>query len=621
MRCRTRSLGHWSLWRRQTTSSECGFRHGDGFAVLLSGSGSDGVVGAKAVKERGGLILVQDPSEAAHSGMPRAAIATGIADIVLPVRELVGRLAALARARQHVVIGAQVTGDAAEEVPVEEESALRDVLDVLRKRTGHDFSKYKRSTVLRRLSRRMQLAHRRTIAEYLEYLRASVPEAHALLNDLLISVTTFFRDPDAWAALQAQVIAPLVEQSDPDIQVRAWVPGCATGEEAYSLAMLFHEEFAHHDRPPHFIVFASDVDDTALAVAREGLYPQAISADVPDARLHRYFRPDDDHYRVLTEIRDHLVFAAHSILRDPPFSRLHLISCRNLLIYLDRDLQSQVMSIFRYACRDEGTLFLGASESANEELFHTIDKKHRIFAMTVNFSLLALDQIVNNAATILHMSSGQFNIPLAIRMTTGAGRQLAAQHSHSLEGWYAHIPGIKILTPATLEDARGMLWTALEDPDPVLIFENGLLYNMEGELAADAGPVEISRAAIRRPGKDISLITYGGTLFKTLQAAEELGREHNIDAEVIDLRTLRPLDSETIVDSVTRTHRAVIIDEGWKTGSISAEIMARIMENAVYELDAPVARVCTWKCRCPIRNILKMRRFHRCQRSSPRLAG
>jgi pyruvate dehydrogenase E1 component beta subunit len=212
--------------------------------------------------------------------------------------------------------------------------------------------------------------------------------------------------------------------------------------------------------------------------------------------------------------------------------------------------------------------------------------------MTVNFSLLALDQIVNNAATILHMSGGQFNIPLVIRMTTGAGRQLAAQHSHSLEGWYAHIPGIKILTPATLEDARGMLWSALEDPDPVLIFENGLLYNMEGELDADAGPVDISKAAIRRPGQHISLITYGGTLFKTMAAAEELARD-GIEAEVVDLRTLRPLDTATIVDSVTRTHRAVIIDEGWKTGSISAEIMARIMENAFYELDAPVARVCS----------------------------
>ena len=212
--------------------------------------------------------------------------------------------------------------------------------------------------------------------------------------------------------------------------------------------------------------------------------------------------------------------------------------------------------------------------------------------MTVNFSLLALDQIVNNAATILHMSGGQFNIPLVIRMTTGAGRQLAAQHSHSLEGWYAHIPGIKVLTPATLEDARGMLWTALEDPDPVLIFEHGLLYNMEGELAADAAAVDISHAAIRRPGKQLSLITYGGTLFKTLQAAEELAGD-GIDAEVVDLRTLRPLDTATIIESVQRTHRAVIVDEGWKSGSIAAEIMARIMENAFYELDAPLARVCS----------------------------
>ena len=212
--------------------------------------------------------------------------------------------------------------------------------------------------------------------------------------------------------------------------------------------------------------------------------------------------------------------------------------------------------------------------------------------MTVNFSLLALDQIVNNAATILHMSGGQFNIPLVIRMTTGAGRQVAAQHSHSLEGWYAHIPGIKIVTPATLEDARGMLWTALKDPDPVLIFEHQGLYNIEGELAADAGAVDIERAAVRRPGTDVSLITYGGTLRKALQAAEELA-EVGIDAEVVDLRTLRPLDTGAINSSVTRTHRAVIIDEGWRSGSISAEISARIMESAFYELDLPVERICS----------------------------
>ena len=212
--------------------------------------------------------------------------------------------------------------------------------------------------------------------------------------------------------------------------------------------------------------------------------------------------------------------------------------------------------------------------------------------MTVNFSLLALDQIVNNAATMLHMSGGQFNIPLVIRMTTGAGRQLAAQHSHSLEGWYAHIPGLRIVAPATLEDARGMLWTALEDPDPVLMFEHNGLYNMEGDLAAEAGPVDLDRAAIRRAGTDVSLITYGGTLWKTVSAAEELARM-KISAEVIDLRSLRPLDTAAIVESVRRTHRAAIVDEGWRSGSISAEISARIMEEAFYELDAPVARICS----------------------------
>jgi pyruvate dehydrogenase E1 component beta subunit len=212
--------------------------------------------------------------------------------------------------------------------------------------------------------------------------------------------------------------------------------------------------------------------------------------------------------------------------------------------------------------------------------------------MTVNFSLLALDQIMNNAATITHMSGGQFAIPLVIRMTTGAGRQLAAQHSHSLEGWYAHIPGIKIVTPATLDDARAMLAPALDDPNPVLVFEHGTLYNFEGELSAGRPEVDIERAAIRRPGRDVSLIAYGGTLAKALEAADALEAE-GVDAEVVDLRVLRPLDEATVVESVARTSRAVIVDEGWRSGSISAEISARIMERAFYDLDAPVARVCS----------------------------
>lgn len=212
--------------------------------------------------------------------------------------------------------------------------------------------------------------------------------------------------------------------------------------------------------------------------------------------------------------------------------------------------------------------------------------------MTVNFSLLALDQILNNAATILHMSGGQFNVPLVIRMATGAGRQLAAQHAHSLEGWFAHIPGIRILTPATLEDARGMLWTALEEPDPVIIFENNTLYNMEGTLAEDAGPVDIDRARVCRQGSDLTIITYSACLHKSLEAAKSLARE-GIEAEVIDLRSLRPLDDATYLASVARTHRALIVDEGWRSGSISAEISARIMEQSFYELDLPVMRLCS----------------------------
>ncbi|MBI3993736.1 MAG: alpha-ketoacid dehydrogenase subunit beta [Candidatus Lambdaproteobacteria bacterium] len=212
--------------------------------------------------------------------------------------------------------------------------------------------------------------------------------------------------------------------------------------------------------------------------------------------------------------------------------------------------------------------------------------------MTVNFVLLALDQIINTAATLRHMSGGQFSVPLVITMATGAGRQLAAQHSHSLEGWLAHVPGIKIVAPATLEDARGMLWSALEDPDPVLLFEHATLYNMEGDLDDAAGAVPISGAAVRREGSDVSLITYGGTLFKTIAAADALAQEH-ISAEVIDLRALRPLDDASVLASVRKTHRAVIVDEGWRSGSLAAEIAARLAEQAFYELDAPVERVCS----------------------------
>lgn len=212
--------------------------------------------------------------------------------------------------------------------------------------------------------------------------------------------------------------------------------------------------------------------------------------------------------------------------------------------------------------------------------------------MTINFSLLALDQVVNNAATIRHMSGGQYSIPLIVRMATGGGRQLAAQHSHSLEAWYAHIPGIKAIAPATVQDARFMLRGALREPDPVFIFEHAMLYPMEGEVDESAAALNISNAAVRRPGKDATVVTYGGSLPKCLQAAESLAQD-GIEIEVIDLRSLRPLDLTTVLGSVAKTHRAVIVDEGWRTCSLAAEISAQIMEGGFYDLDAPVARVCS----------------------------
>jgi pyruvate dehydrogenase E1 component beta subunit len=213
--------------------------------------------------------------------------------------------------------------------------------------------------------------------------------------------------------------------------------------------------------------------------------------------------------------------------------------------------------------------------------------------MTINFSLLALDQIVNSAATLRHMSGGQFSVPIVIRMATGAGRQLAAQHSHSLECWYAHIPGIRVVAPATIADARGMLWTALEDPDPVVIMEHATLYNEEGELPANGEmAVDIDRAAIRRAGSDATIIAYSANVMKALAAAEQLAAE-GIACEVIDLRTLRPLDDATIIASVRKTRRAVVVDEAWRTGSLAAEVSSRITEQAFYDLDAPVERVCS----------------------------
>ena len=346
--------------------------HGEDFAIVLSGAGSDGSVGIKAIKEAGGIILVQDPDEAEYGSMPRSAVATGLADFVLPVREIAARLPELIRNPRN---------PPSDELTETDGEAMPRILSHLRVRSGHDFSSYKKSTIRRRIARRMQVQRAETMADYLAILRENSHEAQSLFADLLISVTTFFRDAGAFEQLAALVIPRLFEDKAASDTIRVWVPGCATGEEAYSIAMLLLEEAGRQEIRCGLQVFASDLDDSALIVAREGRYPVAIEADMTEERLRRFFVREGDHFRVSPELRDVVLFAKHSLLRDPPFSRVDLISCRNVLIYLDREVQHEVCTTFHFALQRSGYLFLGSSENADGPVgaFRAIDREARIY--------------------------------------------------------------------------------------------------------------------------------------------------------------------------------------------------------------------------------------------------
>ncbi len=349
--------------------------HGDGAAIILSGTGTDGAVGILAIKEKGGLILVQSPEEAEYDGMPRSAIATGVVDVVAPVAILAQRLVA---AKQTTIVLPLVPSE--EALPADDEQTLRQLLAHLRLRTGYDFSGYKRATLLRRLTRRLQLAHLTTLTAYLHRVRQDGDEVMALFHDLLIHVTAFFRDPEAWEAL-VTVMPNLFAGKGRADTVRVWSMGCATGEEAYSLAILLQEYADTLPDPPMIQIFASDLGPDALAIARAGVYPQAIAADINAERLTRFFIADNGHYRVRPELRERILFAHHNLLQDPPFSRLDLLVCRNVLIYLQRDLQTQIFQTFAYALRPNGVLFLGNAETSdgNTELFVSLDKRHRLY--------------------------------------------------------------------------------------------------------------------------------------------------------------------------------------------------------------------------------------------------
>jgi two-component system CheB/CheR fusion protein len=347
-------------------------------AVVLSGLDGDGSIGIKRIKERGGLTVVQDPDEALHPSMPRTAIDTGMIDWVLPVQDMPNRLLSYFRLETSVELPPEEPP--ADATAHQHESDLRDVLTFLRTRSGRDFSCYKRATVLRRIGRRMQVNGVDNLAAYLTCLRTRNGEALALLQDLLISVTNFFRDPDCFDALEAHIPA-LFEGKGPADAVRVWVVACATGEEAYSIAMMLTEYARKLEAPPLIQVFATDLDEQAVQTAREAMYPAAIEADVSEERLRRFFLKEHNGYRVRRELRESVLFAVHDVLQDSPFSRQDLVTCRNLLIYLNREAQARVFATLHFALVPHGKLFIGSSETMDDgsPMFTVLDKKHRIY--------------------------------------------------------------------------------------------------------------------------------------------------------------------------------------------------------------------------------------------------
>ena len=482
-------------------------------AVVLSGAEGDGAIGIKRVKERGGLTVAQDPEECGHPAMPRSAIATGMVDWTLPAAEMVPRLLAYFRLEGHLRLPSEVAppAQAAASRQGDDEVTLREILAFLRTRTGRDFTGYKRATIVRRIARRMQVNGTDHLSGYLNFLRTRPGEAPALLQDLLISVTNFFRDPECFEALRPH-LQELLRAKAAGESVRVWVPGCATGEEAYSLAVMLCDCAREMDSPPHIQVFATDLDEGAIRIAREGLYPSSIEADVSQDWLRRYFSKEHRGWRVRREVREMVLFAEHDLLKDSPFSRLDLVSCRNLLIYLERDVQQRVFQTFHFALRPQALLFLGASESCEDEgnLFSVVDKRNRIF---------------------MQHPLARPVLPVPVPARAGAPGQVMMprrQHEMSIAGRApALTPGHERLGRSL--DERGVSWGALHLRLLETLAPPSILVDREHEilhLSASAGQFlqfsggEPSRDLLRtiHPSLRIEL---RGVLYQAAQSGEE----------------------------------------------------------------------------------------------------
>src|SRR5271156_2071430 len=445
--------------------------------VILSGTGSDGSLGLKAVKEKGGLVLAQDPDEAEYDGMPRSAIMTGAVDLVLPVAKIPEILAKYGRRK----------GLAPDDNPP---NRLAEIVILLRTMTSHDFALYKSGTLLRRIERRMALAGLDDSGRYLDRLRQDAGELDLLAKDLLINVTSFFRDPKAFELLADEVIPDLVRRRPADQPLRIWVAGCSTGEETYSLAMLFLEEIAAAKRNFRLQIFASDVDEDAVALAREGRYPESIAADVSPVRLARFFTQEEHTYRVVPELRGVVVFTAQDVLADPPFSRLDLISCRNLLIYLRAEAQEKVLLLFHFALREGGVLMLGGSETVGsvDDRFKPISKKQRIYRQ------------------IGHTRPGEVDFPI------GPGG------------------GVRTLWPGQTHPAAAQGFSARDLTQQLLLASYApasVLINRKHECLFYSGPTDrYLQVAAGEPSRDLLAMAREGLRNKLRAVVQQASREH-----------------------------------------------------------------------------------------------
>ena len=437
-----------------------------GVAVVLSGADSDGAIGIKRVKERGGLTIAQDPDEAQHPSMPETAIATGMVDWVLPVIDMPRRIVDYIRLESRVMLPPEQQDPAPKAATEAElESDLREVLNYLRSRTGRDFVNYKRATILRRIGRRMQVNGVSELSEYLDSLRTRPGEIGALLQDLLISVTNFFRDSDCFVALQSRLPSLFEGKSSSDT-VRVWVAACATGEEAYSMAILLAEHARTLDAPPAVQIFATDLDEQAISTARDGVYPPTIEADVSEERLRRYFTKEHRGYRVRRELREQVMFAEHDLLKDSPFSRLDMVSCRNLLIYLNREAQRRVFETAHFALLPTGLLFLGASETVDDAspLFLMLDKKSRIYA----------PRLVPR--TSLPVPIGQSALTRALEAQEALRAPVVAQASFSAEAIAARSPMTANGRPVSWAEMHFNLLEAISPPSILVDSEHDIMH-------------------------------------------------------------------------------------------------------------------------------------------------